>query len=140
MRGGATESDRRSRDTKGAPCGARMRNRKLGFPAGFFPGVLTRTDVTRRGFHRVRACATGSWRTRPFFGCFFHFYFFFFFFIFFHFFFILSFLFIYLLFSFFFIFFLKYGIKKCFYNVTQVTLDFKRCGLKKYGKKVAVLS
>jgi hypothetical protein len=36
-------------------------------------------------------------------------------------------------------FFLKYGKKKCFYNVTQVTLDFKRCSLKKYGKKVAVL-
>jgi hypothetical protein len=24
---------------------------------------------------------------------------------------------------------------KCFYSVTQVTLDFKRYGLKKYGKK-----
>jgi hypothetical protein len=24
---------------------------------------------------------------------------------------------------------------KCFYNVTQVTLDFKHYGLKKYGKK-----
>ena len=41
-------------------------------------------------------------------------------------------------FYFFFIF--KYGKMKCFYNVTQVTLDFKLCGLKKYGKKVAVLS
>jgi hypothetical protein len=34
----------------------------------------------------------------------------------------------------------KYGKMKSFYNVTQVTLDFKRCGMKKYGKKVAVLS
>ena len=25
---------------------------------------------------------------------------------------------------------------KCFYNVTQITLDFKRCDLKKYRKKV----
>jgi hypothetical protein len=40
----------------------------------------------------------------------------------------------------FFIFFFKYGKIKSFYSVTQVTLDFKRCGLKKYVGKVAVLS
>jgi hypothetical protein len=40
----------------------------------------------------------------------------------------------------FFNFFFKYGKMKCFYSVTQVTLDFKRFDLKKYRKKVVVLS
>jgi hypothetical protein len=78
-----TRSDLRSRHPFGVPLGARMPNWKLGLPT-HFSVVLT---VTRRGFPRVRACATWSWGSRLFFGCFsfYHFFFIFsFFFIFFY--------------------------------------------------------
>ena len=104
----------------------------------------TGNDVTPKGFPRVCACATGSWGFSTFLGVstgsdvtrrwvpsgagmrslkfgfpslfsggFFPFFFSFFF---------------YLLIDLliFFIFFFKYGKMKCFYNVTQVMLDFKR--------------
>ena len=105
MRGGATESDRRSRDTKGARSGVRMRNRKLGFPAVFFrvfrPELTLPVGVSSGARMRNRKLAYP-----PFFRVFFHFYFFFFFFLFFLFFIpFFLFLFIYLLFSFFFSFF-----------------------------------
>ena len=89
------------------PSGARMRNRKLRFPALF----------------------SGVFLFSIFFFIFFFFYLFFYFF------------FSVLFFSlFFFFFFFEYRKMKSFYNVTQVTLDFKCCSLKKYGKKDAVFS
>jgi hypothetical protein len=68
--------------------------------------------LTGNDVTRRSSLATGSWLSRPFFGG------------------------VFFIFHFFF----KYGKIKSFYSVTQVTLDFKRCGLKKYGGKAAVLS
>ena len=89
----------------------------------------TGSDVTPKVFPRVHACTTGSRGFLPirvfspyFFPVLFPFFFVFIFIIFFFLFFFTS----------FFLFF-KYGKMKCFYNITQVTLDFKHCRLKKYG-------
>ena len=68
--------------------------------------------LTGNDVTRRSSLATGSQLSRPFFGG------------------------VFFIFHFFF----KYGKIKSFYSVTQVTLDFKRCGLKKYGGKAAVLS
>jgi hypothetical protein len=114
--GGATGSDR-----------ARMHNRKWRHQKF---GV-TSLPVALSVMHTL--CTTTmvqSWGFPPFFRVFFFpflFSFFLFFFLFFPFscFFFLFFLFLFIYF-FFFNFFFKYGKMKCFYSVTQVTLDFKR--------------
>ena len=91
----------------------------------------TGSDVTRKGFPRVRLCTTGSWGLLPFFRVFSNMlcstprprFFLFSFFLFF---FLVFFPCFYFLFFIYFFFVQQYGKMKCFYNVTQVTLHFKR--------------
>ena len=146
---GARWSYRKWRDRKWPPVtchvtpksveGCAHEQSEVGVLPPFFPVFWPEMTLPVVGFPRLRECATESWGFPPFFRVFFFFPFFFSFFFFFYLFFY-SFISVHFFSLFFIFFFFEYRKMKSFYNVTQVTLDFKCCSLKKYGKKDAVFS